>query len=568
MSFLIGSTFPLSLIRHPVRIEPRPLDELKQRLRQDDWASFWGHENTVAAADSILGLGDLNKTVRPQTERPALTLNENQQPILNGTSYTECWILSPDYAPGFRPQVGEEVTAEKIVGWQVLQIVWEESFQSGTSVSTDKIQTSSNKENETILLTALGAQLRKTEYALNTSKAEGELSPIALLKLLSKNEMPRRVIALVTKAAEEKTWPTFESEIEKIIGRKPEKIDIPDGRNALEWQSILESVAIKIPDNAKLVLELTQGYRHFAFLFYAFAPILKTLREVEIAGAYYGMVEGKPADQPAPILDLKVLLRLPEWFYALRVFRESGTAKQLADALIKSSFTDLGRSLNAVSGYYESGLPLELGKSSADLVSEIENLNKGQKIGFGTADAIPLLDEILNLLKESSANFAFSPCRSLHKGNWKEKLPLDDKELLREANLIEFYWKRRQYPLALGLMREWVVSRVLQCASSTEVKWLKVKRSEKDPSSSITREQSEQALGELSAKLKSEAKVKLSEEENKWAKFWDDLTQLRNPLHHHGMRQNLFDLNSTQIQRVEKFWNECKTLESKPPITL
>ncbi len=127
MPFLLGSTFPLSLIRQSVRIEPRPLEELKQRLRQDTWASFWGHESTIAAADTILGLSGSDQTVRPQTERPALTLNKNQQPTLNDTSYPECWILSPDYTPGFRPKIGEEVAADKISGWQVLRMVWEET---------------------------------------------------------------------------------------------------------------------------------------------------------------------------------------------------------------------------------------------------------------------------------------------------------------------------------------------------------------------------------------------------------------------------------------------------------
>ncbi|MEX2381433.1 MAG: hypothetical protein WD490_03540 [Opitutales bacterium] len=126
MSFLLGSTFPLSLIRSSVRIEPRSLEELKQRLRQDDWTSFWGHESTIAAADDILGLSGSKKTVRPKTERPALTLNENQQPTLNNITYTECWILSPDYAPGFRPKIGKEVPADKIQGWQVLRMVWED----------------------------------------------------------------------------------------------------------------------------------------------------------------------------------------------------------------------------------------------------------------------------------------------------------------------------------------------------------------------------------------------------------------------------------------------------------
>ncbi len=67
MHLLIGSTFPLSLIRAPVRIVPSSLDELRERL--------------------------------PGAE-------------------------SPDYTPGFRPAIGEEVTPEQISGWQILRLFW------------------------------------------------------------------------------------------------------------------------------------------------------------------------------------------------------------------------------------------------------------------------------------------------------------------------------------------------------------------------------------------------------------------------------------------------------------
>lgn len=114
---LLGNSFPLSLVRRRVVVEPRPLDELRAALAERGCASFWGHANTLAAAKEHLGLD-----VAPASTRPALTLSAEQLPCLDGLPHTEVWLLSPDYAPGFRPQIGQEVPADAIRGWQVLHI--------------------------------------------------------------------------------------------------------------------------------------------------------------------------------------------------------------------------------------------------------------------------------------------------------------------------------------------------------------------------------------------------------------------------------------------------------------
>lgn len=116
---LLGNSFPLSLVRRRVVVEPVPLSDLQARVRADGLCSFWGHANTVAMASELLGAN-----VAPAVARPALQLAPDGRPLLDGQVFDECWLLSPDYVPGFRPAVGEEVPADKIVGWQVLRIAW------------------------------------------------------------------------------------------------------------------------------------------------------------------------------------------------------------------------------------------------------------------------------------------------------------------------------------------------------------------------------------------------------------------------------------------------------------
>ena len=118
---LIGNSFPFSLVRcERLVVESKPLAALKETLAGAEVASFWGHENTRAAAEGVLGV-----SLRPRTERPAVTLSSGSRPMLDGEEFDTCWLLSPDYPEGFRPAIGAEVTPEQIAGWHVLKLTWQ-----------------------------------------------------------------------------------------------------------------------------------------------------------------------------------------------------------------------------------------------------------------------------------------------------------------------------------------------------------------------------------------------------------------------------------------------------------
>lgn len=119
-SILIGNAFSLTLVRRAVRIEPVAPDALHKAARGKAVVSFWGHTNTLAAAEAFSGL-----PLRPSIQRPALALSVDGLPQLDGHTFSECWIVSPDYAVGYRPDPGAEVPAENITSWRILRITWE-----------------------------------------------------------------------------------------------------------------------------------------------------------------------------------------------------------------------------------------------------------------------------------------------------------------------------------------------------------------------------------------------------------------------------------------------------------
>ena len=116
---LIGNTFPFALLRRDANVRTLSIDALRSALADSDVTSFWGHENTRAAAETIVGV-----PLSPATERPALTLSSDGLPSLDGRVFKTCFVLAPDYRPGYRPAIGEEPTPSDILGWHALRIDW------------------------------------------------------------------------------------------------------------------------------------------------------------------------------------------------------------------------------------------------------------------------------------------------------------------------------------------------------------------------------------------------------------------------------------------------------------
>lgn len=431
-----------------------------------------------------------------------------------------------------------------------------------------------------ILLTSLGTRVfNNTTYTWNKKEVTADLAPLALMELFDKLglSIPDRFVAVVTKGAETTTWPVFRDWVSDNCEVEPESISIDDGRNSDEIRKILESVAnpAYIPEGAELTLDVTQGFRHFPFIFYALVLYLKSLRGVKIRGVYYGMAEGIPPADPKPIIDLQPLVELPEWFYAVRMFRDQGTTMPMADLLqplintlnqktgqlFKDGNKEAGTkhskqakqvtsSVDWLKNYafaYESALPLELERASRGLVNSI-----GKLPTIGSQDLPPLVGELTESIVIAAQETAFTtPPKK--KGTWKENIPLNENELKRQAYMIDLYLERGQLSLAAGLMREWIVSwAIWKSGKLGEIEnWL---------DNNKVRPRYERILGAIGASAKSGGpKLVLTPKQDEFRKFWNQLTDnLRNALHHHAMRPEALEEVPSSLKNVQKFWNQLK----------
>ncbi len=437
----------------------------------------------------------------------------------------------------------------------------------------------SNKEH--VLLTSLGMRAIETEYEWNGKKATAGLTPLALVQLLDKTQLPNHVVTVVTVGAKRETWQPFRAGICQTLKFSPEIVEIPDGNSSDEIRQILESVAKRIPEGADLTLDVTQGFRHFPFIFYALVLYLKSLRSVKIRGAYYGMIEGPPQGAPKPIIDLQLLLELPEWFHAVQMFRDQGTTMPMAQLLqpladelnderkqlFKSGDTEAGKILAAQAGQvgnsvdslesyafgYESALPLELGKASKELIDAIQKSTTVDSVGFPPLFAE--LNEVIAIAAEESA-FEKRPKKT---GDWKRTVVLEADELERQARMIDIYLDRDQLSLAVGLMREWIVSwAIWKSRNSPDIQeWLNRE----------VRERYTRRIGAIGAFARTPAfRTTITPEQREFGRFWDQLgNALRNVLHHHAMRVEAFEEPPDFLKDVRDFWNGLRQGRTELP---
>lgn len=417
-------------------------------------------------------------------------------------------------------------------------------------------QTSSTDER--ILLTALGVNPRATVYAIGAATARAEHAPLALLDLLDPDDIPSRLVALLTPLAKEQVWNSFRSAC-TARGVECSALDIPDGTTTADITATLHRIAAAVPQGCKLVLDLTHGYRHLPFLFYPLCLYLSAFRGVRIVSAWYGRLEGGEPGTPKPLIRLDPLLQLPEWLYAVRVFVDTGNPAPLAgrftalrDSLPKGPERGPSRSaaeaLIGVSHAYELGLPLELGLKAGKLSYALAQQPLGQMQGLD----LPLAAELQGDLLKAIESFRFPGNNGLGigqaSGKWKRTAVLDRPELLRQAELVDLYLARNQFGQALGLMREWVVSLgVLH--RGTSQRWLD--RAE--------RVRVERELGSL-VRLRAQ-KVALSDDHGFWATFWDLLGQTRNALAHAGMREDAVALGEAELRDIRDGWAKVKAAE-------
>ncbi|OQB28970.1 MAG: CRISPR-associated (Cas) DxTHG family protein [Euryarchaeota archaeon ADurb.Bin190] len=396
------------------------------------------------------------------------------------------------------------------------------------------------------LLTALGTSPNDAEYGMDDRVYSAKLSTIALFNLLPEAERFNRVVALCTEDALNDSFPVLRDSLP--IQCVPKKI--PIGVNDEELSEIVHTILHSIPGDSELTLDLTHGLRPIPFLFFTSCLYLQALKGVHIRNAWYGKLE---RGKVGPFVDLSVLFHMVEWFHAVHSFREMRNPKALVDKIKEVSMSrteerDLNKNFSKIVGtitdftiLFGAGLPLELGRASASFQSKYSMMKEKFDV---SAIPIPLAEDLIEEIASATQPFSLSSQRST--GDWKQKMILTSEEIYREARLIEMYFDGGFYNNAIGLMREFIITRSMLSAQQNN-SWLNRDR----------RDIMEKKLGAL-MNYWIENQDALPEERRVLASFWNDLTQGCNDLHHHGMNCS----NVSVTKRAKKLRVKWSSLKS------
>jgi hypothetical protein len=382
---------------------------------------------------------------------------------------------------------------------------------------------------KTIIISSVGTRKPGlTSYELDGKTTKTYYSSLALRNLLPNLSESVELWFVMTELAVELNWSTIQEEA-AAGGFVCKKIDIVgDSDDVAEF---LTETAKSLPEEASVILNITEGLRHHTFLYYALALYLTSFKKITIDGVWYCRYEIKPDGTPKPLIDLKSVFELADWFYGLRLEREIGSYHAIA---AKSSSRRLRETLNELSKFIMNGLPLDAGGKASELC---EQMNKDPLVA-----GIPFSEDLNCRLLATVGEYA-----SDHHAIVKL---LDQAELDRQARLIDRYIDRQQWNLAFGLMKEFIVN------------WIAIKEC---PNEWLKREQRtaiEKKLGLLNSittKVRGNRRYQIlyetmNEEQKEWARNWHKLTSMRNKLQHHGMNQASDRLNDESIRVLEIYW--------------
>lgn len=399
----------------------------------------------------------------------------------------------------------------------------------------------------------LGKQPRSARYTLKGQEVVAPLAPVALFDLLPEEERPDRILAVCTPEAKQDSWHLLEHALKARC--QVERVDVTNGETQEGVAAYLAAVANAVPDDAELTVDVTHGFRHFSFLTYISVLYLNALRNVRVRGSWYGLMKPECA---SPFLDLRPLLSLPDWVYALRVLRETGSAMPMAEAVrsgtLDQAAQQISCNLSQLSEAFLSGLPIELGLHAHAIRRHLKPLKRT----LARIHSLPLSRELAERFDESLTRLVLSDPPSGE--GWKGKVVLSGDELERQARVVDDLLKRGNLASALGLMNEWTVSWVV-LRLGRETEWLDFKRVRRKAAGLL------RAIEVVGKDL--ELRDCLTEEQHALGAYWGRLTQLRNGFHHHGMRpQPLIANRQTEntLTCVRKYWKE--TLRCRPDISL
>ncbi|HHO47493.1 MAG TPA: TIGR02221 family CRISPR-associated protein [Desulfobacteraceae bacterium] len=173
----------------------------------------------------------------------------------------------------------------------------------------------------------------------------------ALVRLLcAEFRPPDRIVVFLTDEARQKNWfgegqPGLETCLARTVkkGTLVQPVVIPEGKSPEELWRIFETVFGVIQENDRVLFDITHGFRSLPMLGIVLLNYARLLKNITIAGIYYGAFEvlgplWKVKELPlekrnAPIFDLSDFATLLAWSSGVQEFVKHGSPDGIVELL-------------------------------------------------------------------------------------------------------------------------------------------------------------------------------------------------------------------------------------------
>lgn len=310
-------------------------------------------------------------------------------------------------------------------------------------------------------------------YELDGQTVRSAVSPVALAELC---DIESALIFRTPEAGCENDWRLKEAFAG--AGVDFECVDIGLVTDRADVDDILHTVVAGIRSSRfaedSIVLDISHSFRSLPIVFLLSVMQLTSLEEdVTLEKIYYSRFAGSDDHDTSPVIDLTYLRTMIEWYDAFEMAAEAGTYREVRvlleerrDEIFRNDVSnpervDFSRAIGqfeAAQREIDAGFPLEAGVNAKRALDSISALDESAFVGPEGM--------VLEPLEQLLAGFDTD-----QEVDDKAELVLDEAELRRQADIVQFYVDHERYWIAIECARELLVNRFLYDAGLTDA-WL------------------------------------------------------------------------------------------------
>lgn len=357
-----------------------------------------------------------------------------------------------------------------------------------------------------------------TTYTWDARSCRTRFMPVALQDMFE----PEELLVAVTPGARDKHGAALQQECAFT------SVEVPRATTEAAWWRMFNALAEAVPKGARLLVDVTHGFRSQPFLSLAVIIYLRVVKDVEVERIVYGAYEAGD-EGTSPVVDLTAFLDLIDWAKATDQFKQYGDAgplqKMFGDLSSESQLGDraaqdlkpAGETLQALTRALSLNRPIETLEEADGLIEVLED---AMEDAMNVPPAVPAKRLMVVVARR------FAPL------GHAEGSVFTSRGFGAQAAMLRFYIETGQYLQAFTLGQEMLVSWV--CVQHD---YDPLARGGTDPERT-GRKGARALLADWDHLENGEAKRQLGAHEQEVRAFWTSTRTLRNDVAHAGFSHN------------------------------